>query len=167
MASQPYAVVNTASTIVQNIVQWDGVSSFPPPSGCTLVSAVSQPNAQIGGTYVGGVFTAPAAPAAQQGQVFINSPTSGATVPIPNPPPAPGTQTLYVILEPAAALTSLVLALPPLQPNDGTVLTLFSTRNISNLTFSGGTVNNAPTSLTALTQYNIIWSSQYNVYFQL
>jgi hypothetical protein len=57
--------------------------------------------------------------------------------------------------------------MPPGTVNDGTIVTLYATHAITALTLNGATVNNAPTSLLALTQYDIIWSSQYNVWFHL
>jgi hypothetical protein len=164
MASQPYAVVSSGN--VTNIVQWDGVTPYSAGTGNTLVSAVGQPNAQIGGTYSGGVFTAPAAPPAALGVIFTNSPTNGSTINLPAMAPQPGPQTLYVILQPASALASLTLNLPP-APNDGSELIIFCTKAVTSLTLTGGTVNNAPTSLPALTQVSIIWSAQFSVWFQL
>jgi hypothetical protein len=167
MTSQVYALVNISNTVI-NMVQWDGVIPYNVAPN-TLISAVGQPNAQVGGTYIGGVFTPPSAPAPQQGQVFVNSPTNGAAIPLPNPPsnPGGGPQTLYVILEPASTLAALTLTMPVGPVNDGTILVLFSTKAVTALTLTGATVNNAPTALVALTQVNIIWSQQYGVWFQL
>lgn len=167
MSSQVYALVAPGGAVL-NMVQWDGVSPYNVAPN-TLVLATGQPNAQIGGTYVGGVFTAPSAPAPQQGQVFVNSPSSGATVPLPNPPPniSGAPQTLYAILEPAATLAALTLQMPVGPVNDGTILVLFSTHAVTALTLTGATVNNAPTALAALNQVNLIWSQQYSVWFQL
>jgi hypothetical protein len=154
-----------SSTTVTNMVQWDGVTPYD-VSPDTLVLATGQPNAQVGGTYIGGVFTAPSAPPAALGVVFTNSPSSGATVNIPNMAPQIGPQTLYAILQPAATLAALTLNLPS-PPNDGSILIIFCTKAVTALTLIGGTVNNAPTSLVALAQMNIIWSQQFNVWFQL
>jgi hypothetical protein len=165
MTIQLYAVVNPSTTVI-NMVEWDGVTPFNVAPN-TLVSALGQPNAQIGGTYIGGVFTPPSAPAPQQGFVFLNSPVSGATVPLPNPPAAAGAQELTVVLEPATTLATLTLTMPTAQVNDGTVVTLYSTHAVTALTLTGATVNNAPASLAALTQYNIQWSQQYGVWFHL
>jgi hypothetical protein len=165
MTLQVYAVV-TPGTVVINLVEWDGVSTFN-VSPNTLVLATGQPNAQIGGTYSGGVFTPPSAPQTPQGCIFVNSPVSGATVPLPTPAPQSGPQLLYAILQPAGTLAALTLTMPPGTVNDGTIVTLYATHAITALTLNGATVNNAPASLLALTQYDIIWSSQYNVWFHL
>lgn len=55
-----YALVDSSNT-VKGIVLWDGVTQYDTP-GYTKVPASGQPNAQIGGTYTNGVFTAPVAP---------------------------------------------------------------------------------------------------------
>jgi hypothetical protein len=60
MSVQKYADV--LAGVVTNIVLWDGVTAYTPPDGGTLVLCSGNPAAQAGGTYVGGVFTAPAAP---------------------------------------------------------------------------------------------------------
>jgi hypothetical protein len=150
---------------VTDMVQWDGVAPYNVTPD-TLVLATGQPNAQIGGTWNGSVFTAPSTPAAALGVVFTNSPTSGATINLPNMAPQVGPQTLYAVLQPAGTLASLTLNLPA-APNDGSILTIFCTKAVTALTLIGGTVNNAPTSLVALAQVNIIWSQQFNVWFQL
>lgn len=167
MASQIYAEVAPGGAVV-NMVQWDGVTPFPVAPN-TLVNATGQPNAQVGGTWVAGVFTAPAVPALPQGQIFLNSPASGATVQLPDLPPNPGggPQTMYAILEPAGALAALTLVLPATIPADGSVLTLFSTKAISGLVFQGKPINNAPSALAQLAQSNLIWSQQFNTWFQL
>lgn len=167
MASQIYAEVTPGGAVV-NMVQWNGVTPFVVTPN-TLVNATGQPNAQIGGTFLAEVFTAPAAPPPAQGQIFLNSPASGATVQIPNLPPTAGScpQTLYVILEPATGLSSLTLGLPATNPNDGSILTLFSTKAIAGLTFQVAPINNAPNAIAALAQANLIWSAQFNTWFQL
>jgi hypothetical protein len=58
--SSLYALIDS-SNIVQNLFTWDGVTQYDTP-GYTKVPASGQPNAQIGGTYTNGVFTAPVAP---------------------------------------------------------------------------------------------------------
>jgi hypothetical protein len=147
-ANTIYAVVAPGGSII-NLVTWDGVSPFN-VSPNTLVSATGQTNAQIGGTYIGGVFTAPAAPAAQQGIIFVNSPTSGTTLALPNPVTAPGgggCRLLYVYLQPASTLASLTLALPT-APQDCDVINLLSSQAITALTWSP-TFQGAPTTLAA------------------
>lgn len=160
-----YAVVT--GTTVTNMVSWDGSSTFSVP-GSTLVLATSQPNAQIGGTYSGGVFTAPAAPAAQQGIVYTNSPATGATLALPNPATAPGgggCRLLYIYLQPATALTALTLTLPS-APQDCDVLNILSSQAITTLTFSP-TFQGAPTTLaaTATGAKTFTYSAQLGNYF--
>jgi hypothetical protein len=133
-----------SGTTVVNLVSWDGVSPYN-VSPDVLVLATSQPNAQIGGTYANGVFTAPAAPAPPQGIVFVNSPTSGASIQLPNAPQPQAK--LYAYLQPAAALAALTLQMPP-SPLDGDVLNLLSSKAITSLTFSP-TFSGAPTTLAA------------------
>jgi hypothetical protein len=58
MSTQLYAVV-APSTIVVNMVLWDGVAPYTPPDGGTLVLCNGNAHAQPGGTYSGGLFTAP------------------------------------------------------------------------------------------------------------
>ena len=53
-----YAVVSPAGAVL-NLVNWDGKTAYDVTPN-TLVAASGQPNAQIGGTYAGGVFTPPA-----------------------------------------------------------------------------------------------------------
>jgi hypothetical protein len=165
MPSVLYAVVNSSNVVI-NLVQWDGITPYNVAPN-TLVNATGQPNAQIGGTCIGGVFTAPVNPPPPQGCVFVNSPTSGSTLPLPNLPPQLGPQVLYAVLEPAAALAALTLDMPQQNPNDGSIVTLFSTHPITALTLSGATVNNAPSGLAALTQYNLIFSQAFGVWFHL
>ena len=120
------------------MVQWDGVAVYNVMPN-TLISATGQSNAQIGGTYLNGVFTAPAAPAPAQGVLFFNSPVSGASLNIPDAPqPYVGSE-LHIILDPAAALASITLNMPP-QPQDGDHVYLLSTKAITtvNVAFAPG-----------------------------
>jgi hypothetical protein len=59
MTVQLYADV--LAGVVTNIIMWDGVAIYTPPDGGTLVPCDGNPAAQVGGTYAGGVFAAPAA----------------------------------------------------------------------------------------------------------
>lgn len=166
MSIQLYAVVNGGGNVV-NMVTWDGVTPFNPGAGKTLVSATGQPNAQIGGTYIGGVFTAPANPPAPQGIIFENSPSSGATIALPNAPQPQAK--LYVILLPAATLAALTLDLPP-TPADGDQVLMFSSHNVTALTMvapTGVATSNFPTSLAALVSVIFTFSAQYNTWFKL
>ena len=155
-----YAVVSP-STTVTNLVSWDGVSTYN-VSPNTLVLATGQPNAQVGGTYVGGVFTAPAAPAPAQGIIFQNSPVSGASIQLPAAPQPQAK--LYAYLTPASALAALTLLLPT-SPQDGDVMYVFSTQAITTLTVtpaSGQSRLNFPASfaLAANTAQYIAYSAQ-------
>lgn len=51
-----YAIVNNATHFVVNVIEWDGVSSWEPPDGC---SAILDTNgaAEIGGTYIAPNFS--------------------------------------------------------------------------------------------------------------
>jgi len=164
-ASSLYALVNP-STIVINLVEWDGVTPFVVTPNI-LVSATGQPNAQIGGTYVGGVFTAPVAPTPAQGIIFANSPVSGATV---NLPCAPQPQAkLYFFIQPAAALAALTIGLCN-GPQDGDVLNILSSKAITALTWtapSGTIISGLPTTLaaTASGAIQLTYSTQYGGWF--
>jgi hypothetical protein len=165
MSVQPYALVAPGGSVL-NIVNWDGVTAYS-VSPNTLVSAQGQPNAQIGGTYLAGVFTAPAQPVAPQGIIFENSPVSGATVALPNAPQPQAK--LYVILLPAATLAALTLDLPP-SPVDGDTVQIFSSKAVTALTLtppSGVLISNTPTSLTALVSVSVVYSAQYATWFHL
>lgn len=163
-----YAVVNP-STLVINMVNWDGVTPYN-VSPNTLALATSQPNAQIGGTYVNGVFTAPAAPAPTPGIIFENSPVTGATLALPNPSaPDQGFRKLYAWLTPAAAIAALTIDLPP-NPQDGDDIYLKSKFAITSLTLvpgAGSALLNftSPVAIAASTGYHITYSTQLGGYF--
>jgi hypothetical protein len=162
---QPYAIINSFG-LVLNIVLWDGVSPFNPGGGVTLVATGGNPNAQIGGTYISGVWT-PSTVVAPQGIVYLTIPTSGSTVVLPNAPQPQNI--LYVIMEPAAALASLAIDMPP-APIDGCQVILYSTRSVTALTCvpeGGQVVNNGPSSLTALVPATLTFSAQYSAWFSL
>ena len=55
-----YAVVDKEGTIVNTVV-WDGESTWSPPEGTEAVDCGDNA-CQIGGTYINGIFTPPAAP---------------------------------------------------------------------------------------------------------
>lgn len=59
MPVQAYAVVDGSGAVV-NVVSWDGVTQWSPPKGTTAVLSDGN-KCQIGGTYVDGVFSEPAA----------------------------------------------------------------------------------------------------------
>ena len=146
------------------MVEWDGVSVFNPGTGNTAVLATSQPNAQIGGTYANGVFTAPAAPTPAQDIGFVISPTSGSTVALPALP-RPQNR-LFVYLQPAAALTSLILEMPPAS-QDNDELNIQSSFAVSGITYSPAWLT-GPTSLAASSAGKIrfVFSAQLNAWFQ-
>ncbi len=50
-----YAVVDSNGNVINTCV-WDGVSLWSPPEGTTAVLCDDEPNAEIGGTYINGVF---------------------------------------------------------------------------------------------------------------
>ena len=167
MAIQPYALVNP-SNIVINLVEWDGVTPFNVAPN-TLVLAQGQPNAQIGGTFIGGVFTPPSAPTPPQGIVFLNSPSTGATIALPNAPQPQAK--LYVLLQPAGALAALTLNLP-VAPLDGDDLYILTTQTITTLTpvlATGQSKINIPNTftLTAGVSQHITWSGQFSTWFRL
>jgi hypothetical protein len=166
MTSQLYAEVAPGGSVI-NIVQWDGSTSCD-ISPNTLMLATNQPNAQIGGTYVGGVFTAPATPPIPQGIIFLNSPASGATVNLPNAPQPQNI--LYAIFEPAAILATMTVGLPA-APSDGQQQVLYSTKAITAFTLtaaSGQTIAaGAPTSLALMVPIVMTFSAQYSTWFQL
>jgi hypothetical protein len=56
-----YAVID-ATTLVINIVVWDGKPPWTPPQDCIAVAIPEGSNAGIGWTYVGGEFIAPPEP---------------------------------------------------------------------------------------------------------
>jgi hypothetical protein len=138
-----YAVISPSNAVI-NLVTWDGVTPFDVTPN-TLVSASGQPNAQIGGTYANGVFTAPSAPTPPQGIVFQNSPVSGATVALPSAySPGAGFRKLYVYLQPAAALAALTLSLDS-TAQDGDVVYIVSTKAITALTLAPTPANGGAT----------------------
>ena len=49
-----YAMVITATGVVDNVIVYDGVSPFTPPTGIELIEATD--NAEPGGTWNGSVF---------------------------------------------------------------------------------------------------------------
>jgi hypothetical protein len=51
-----YALIDTVTTLVVNVIAWDGISLWRPPTGHT---AVATDEAGIGWTYADGVFIAP------------------------------------------------------------------------------------------------------------
>jgi len=166
MTIQIYAVVTPGGAVV-NLVNWDGVTPYSVAPN-SLVSAVGQPNAQIGGTYSGGVFTAPATPPPPQGIVVTSSPSSGATVTLPSVPQPQATLITY-LTPPNAINATMTVVLPP-TPQDNDECILLSKQAISVLTLTipaGGSVVNAPTGLTAGVAVNLRYSAQYSTWFRL
>jgi hypothetical protein len=162
-----YAIVAPGGAIL-NMVQWDGVSPFNVAPN-TAVLATGQPNAQTGGTFITGVWTAPSAPVTPQGIIFQNSPTSGATLNLPNSPQPQAK--LYAYLTPASGLAALTLVLPP-SPLDGDQVTVMSTQAITTLTVNPSpnqTRLNFPASfaLAAGVSQGITFSAQLGGWFHL
>ena len=162
-----YAIISPGGAVI-NMINWDGVSTYNVAPN-TAVLATGQANAQVGGTYANGTFTAPAAPAPAQGIILLSSPASGAVLALPNPPQPQAV--LYVILEPAAALAALTLNLPP-SPNDGDELYLLSIKAITAVTPVAGAGQNlinipSPFALAAGVSQRITWSAQYSSWFRL
>lgn len=56
-----YAIID-ATNIVINVIVWDGLPPWTPPSGCIAVEIPEGNNAGIGWTYVDGEFIAPPEP---------------------------------------------------------------------------------------------------------
>ena len=56
-----YAIIDATTTVI-NIVVWDGLPPWTPPSGCIAVVIPTGSNAGIGWTYVNGEFIAPPEP---------------------------------------------------------------------------------------------------------
>lgn len=52
-----YAVIETASGLVKNIIEWDGQTPYTPPDLCAL--QFDNGSARIGGTFTSGQFTPP------------------------------------------------------------------------------------------------------------
>lgn len=169
MSVQLYAIVSPAGNVL-NLIDWDGVSPYNAAPN-TLVLAVGQPNAQIGGTYLNGVFTAPAAPPTPQGIIFLNSPATGANIQLPAAVALGGVgyAKLYVILEPAGALAALTLT-APINPADGDDYYILSTKAVTAFTWAlnpGQLLVNAPTALAAGVSQRLTYSAQYNTFFKL
>lgn len=167
MSSSLYAVVSP-SNMVQNLVLWDGVTTYNVAPN-TLVPASGQPNAQVGGTYANGVFTAPAAPTPPQGIAFQNSPVSGATVALPSAySPGAGFRKLYVYLQPAAALAALTLSLDVTAPQDGDTVYVVSTKAITALTLAPAPGNGgAAAALAAGTFAQLEYSAQLGNWYRV
>jgi|GEM_PF-6279897 len=165
-----YAEIDPNGNVV-NMVQWDGVTPYNVVPN-TLVSATGQPNAQVGGTYLNGTFTPPAAPVSPQGIVYQNSPVSGASLNLPKAVALNGGYgKLWVYLQPAAALAALTMGLPP-NPSDGDEMYVVSTKNITAVTITpspGQTLLNfsSPFALTAGVAQHITYSQQLAGWFHL
>jgi hypothetical protein len=57
-----YALIDTATTVVVNVVVWDGLPPWAPEYGQIAVVIPEGSNAGIGWTYVDGEFIAPPEP---------------------------------------------------------------------------------------------------------
>ena len=57
-----YAIVNTATTVVENVCVWDGSAPWTPPDGCEAVLITSDTIVNIGYLYIDGAFVPPPEP---------------------------------------------------------------------------------------------------------
>ena len=57
-----YALIETATTLVANILVWDGKPPWAPSDGCIAVAIPEGSNAGISWTYVDGEFIGPPEP---------------------------------------------------------------------------------------------------------
>ena len=57
-----YAIVDNATTIVQNVCVWDGSTLWTPPDGCESVLIPSNTIVNIGYLYIDGAFVPPPEP---------------------------------------------------------------------------------------------------------
>lgn len=170
MSASLYAIVDTSGNVT-NMVEWDAAANptfAQKIAPLVLVSATGQPNAQIGGTYLNSVFTAPAAPTPAQTVTSSVSPLNGATVQVPTPAAPPGSggyRRLYYYLQPSAPLTSLTLALPP-NPQDGDVINIRTLQAVTGLVFTP-TFQGAPASLASgpANVVNLLYSVTAGNYF--
>jgi hypothetical protein len=64
-----YAMVVTASGLVDNVIVYDGVSPFTPPTGIELIEATD--NAEPGGTWNGSAFVRAVVPDPTRTQVLM------------------------------------------------------------------------------------------------
>jgi|DEB0MinimDraft_6_1074348.scaffolds.fasta_scaffold216883_2 hypothetical protein len=62
-----YAVVDASSLIV-NVVVFNGIDAWNPPEGCTCVELPADSGAGIGWSYVDGEFVSPPKPAVESDQ---------------------------------------------------------------------------------------------------
>jgi hypothetical protein len=53
-----YAVINSETNIVENVILWDGVTPWTPPSKCYTV-LIGNSGAGIGWSYINKQFVAP------------------------------------------------------------------------------------------------------------
>lgn len=72
-----YAVVNQSTGIVENIVDWDGVTEWSPGEGFI---AVETEIAQIGWTYANDVLSAPPVPAPSAAEILAVNTSTQATL---------------------------------------------------------------------------------------
>ena len=64
-----YALIITASGLVDNVIEYDGSAPFTPPTGQEL--RVADNNAEIGGTWNGSAFVRAVIPAQTRTQVLM------------------------------------------------------------------------------------------------
>ena len=63
-----YAVIDGSNNVI-NMVEWDGVTNWNPPTGCTAREADA--NAQIGGTWNGSAFVRAVVPTPSRASVLM------------------------------------------------------------------------------------------------
>ena len=68
-----YAMVVTATGVVDNVIVYDGVSPFPPPAGVELIEATN--DAEPGGTWNGSAFVRAVVPDPTRTQVLMREVT--------------------------------------------------------------------------------------------
>ena len=116
-----YALVNSATGVVDNIIEWDGATPYTPPSGHTAVLAAS--GVGIGWSYANDTFTAPTLPTPTPAQIAAAALASGLAVTC-----APG----------ATACTSAIAGTYGVGPTNTAALTSIVTSLAANAGLPGG-----------------------------
>lgn len=88
--------------------------------------------------------------ASQSMSTFV--PTTGATITLPR------SNDTVAIVNAAGTIATLTVTMPP-SPKDGDYATITSIQTVSAVTFTGGTVTNAPTSISANASVGFVYSS--------
>ena len=69
-----YALIITATGVVDNVIEYDGSASFTPPTGMEL--RVAGENAEVGGTWNGSAFVRAVVPAQTRTEVLMGEVTN-------------------------------------------------------------------------------------------